>query len=1023
MKLKFDFLAKCLLLLTVAIGMSSLASAQRIIRGTVTDAQNGDPLIGANILVIGTSAGTITDIDGTYELQVPEGATEIEFTYTGYAAQRVALGAGNVYDIALSAGALLEEIVVVGYGTATRKEVTSAVASVKAEDFQKGQVNNPLQLVQGKVAGLSISQPGSDPNGQPQIRLRGLATLGANASPLVVIDGVIGASLETVDPNDIESIDVLKDGSAAAIYGSRASSGVIIITTKRGKAGKTALEYNAFVTAEAIGRKVQVTDANEWRDIRRITEQRFNHTPLSDIDFGQNTDWMDEVTRTAFSHVHNLSLSGGSGGTSYRAALNLRDIDGIGINTGFLQLNGRLNLTQKTLNDRLTIGLNLSATERRSQFGFSEAFRYATLYNPTAPVRWSQIAGSPKYNGELDAKYGGYFQQENFDYFNPVAIAEQGVNEATLKDMLINIRGDYKLTDDLTATVSYSQQKESDIYGQFYPSNAYFRGFNDKGLATRSTEDRQTQLFEMLGNYRKRFGNTNLNLLAGYSYQDFITEGFNARATRFITNDLGYNNLNFGQRAAEGDPGAVGSYKNRYKVIGFFGRVNLDFDDTYFFMASVRREGSSRFGAENQWGIFPAVSAGVDIVRLADLASVDQLKLRLAYGVTGSLPPDSYLSKFLYTRQGNFFYNGAFVPAIGPSRNANPDLKWEQKGEFNAGLDFAFLDYKLNGSLDVFDRTTQDLIFFVPVPVPPNFAPNTWANLEDVRLKSRGVELALGYTHTFGNNFSWEPRVVFSTFRTTLDTVSAPDAKFKFFQGAEPVFYDFSTSPGAPGQNNDPTIGVFGGQRIGQIVAPVYTGPGDDGDWTFKDVNGDGQIEIGIGEADRVVVGNGLPDFSLGLQNTFRFGNLDVSFFLRGDFGHDLVNMYRNFYEPLGNASSRPIENQIKTDKFDPNLFGQPKYSSYAVEKASFVTLDNINVGYNFELPGRRMFRAYVTGRNLFYITNYTGVDPNVRFADFGDPDNGGFQGFTPNLLAPGLDRRNTYFRAYSITFGVSLTL
>ncbi len=1025
MKLKFDFLTKCLLLLFVAMGMSSLAMAQRTIKGTATDAQTGDPLIGANILVIGTSAGTITDIDGTYELQVPEGATQIEFTYTGYASQRVTLGASNVYDVAMSAGALLDEVVVVGYGTQKSKEVTSAVSSVKAEDFNQGQVNDPLQLVQGKVAGLQMSQPGGDPNGQATVRLRGLSTLGANTEPLVVIDGVIGASLQTVDPNDIASIDVLKDGSAAAIYGSRASSGVILITTKRGVGGKTAVDYNGFVTMEAIGRQVPVTGRDEFLRLRKIGFDHFYDPTeaadqLAKLDFGEDTDWMDLVTRNAFSQVHNLSMSGGVGKTTYRAAFNYRDIDGIGINTGFNQLNGRLNLSQKALNDRLTIGLNVSATERKSQFGFTEAFRYATIYNPTAPARWADIQGSAKYNAELDAKYGGYFQQENFDYFNPLAIAEQGVNEGTLKDLLVNIRGDYEITDGLTASVSYSQQKESDIFGQWYPSTAYFRGFNDKGRAQRQTEDRSTELFETTANYTVDFGRNTLQLLGGYSFQEFNTQRFNANATRFITNDLSYNNLNFGQMASLGDPNAVGSFQEEYRVIGFFGRANININDTYYLMASVRREGSSRFGEGNKWGLFPAFSAGLDISKLADISGVDNLKLRLAYGVTGAIPPQSYLSQFTYNRQGNFFYNGAFVPAIGPSRNGNPDLKWETKGEFDAGLDFALMDYKLTGSIDYYNRTTKDLIYFTPVPVPPNFAPRTWANLEDVALKSSGVELSVGYLHT-NDKFSWEPRVTFATFKTILDTLDVTNPTYQFFQGGNAVTYDFATSPGAPGQNDDPTIGVFGGSEIGQIVGPVFEGVDENGDWRFQDVDGDGTLEIGVGGDDRVVIGNGLPDFSIGFQNTFRFGNLDFSFFLRGDFGHDLVNMYRNFYEPLGNASSRPIENQVKTDEFREDLFGQPKFSSYAVEKASFLCLDNATLGYNLTLPGDRPLRLYLTGRNLFYITNYTGVDPNVRFVDTGDADNGG-QSFRNDPLAPGLDRRTTYFRSYSVSFGVNVS-
>ncbi len=1024
MKLTFDNMTKCLLLLLVAMGMSSLAMAQRTVSGKVTDAESGDPLIGANILVIGTSAGTITDIDGSYQLEVPAGATELEFTYTGFASQRITLGVGNVYDVAMSAGSLLDEVVVVGYGTQRSKEVTSAVASVKAEDFNQGQVNDPLQLVQGKVAGLQISQPGSDPNGEATVRLRGLSTLGANTSPLVIIDGVIGASLQTVDPNDIESIDVLKDGSAAAIYGSRASSGVIIITTKKGVGGKTNVDYNGYVTMEGIAKRVPVADREEFLRLRGIGLNNFFDSGeaasrLQALDFGEDTDWMGLVTRNAISHVHNLSMSGGVGKTTYRAAFNVRDIDGIGINSGFNQLNGRLNLSQKALDDRLTIGLNVSATERKSEFGFREAFRYATLYNPTAPARWSDIAGSPRYDAALDAKYGGYFQQENFDYFNPLAIAEQSVNDGSQKDLLVSIRGDYELTKGLTVSASYSQQKESDIFGQFYPSNAYFRGFNEKGVASRQTQDRSTELFESTVNYTAEFGKNSLQLLGGYSFQEFNTQGFSANATRFITNDLSYNNLNFGQRAALGDPAAVSSFQEEYRVIGFFGRANLNIDDTYYLTASVRREGSTRFGEGNKWGVFPAFSAGMDINKLAQIDGVDNLKLRLGYGLTGAIPPSSYLSQFTYTRQGNFFYNGAFVPAIGPSRNANPDLKWETKGEFNAGLDFAFMDYKVTGSVDYFNRTTNDLIYFTPVPVPPNFASRTWANLEDVALKTSGLELSIGYTHT-ASSFSWEPRLVFSTFRTILDTVDADNPTYQFFQGGNAVTYDFATSPGAPGQNDDPTIGVFGGSEIGQIVGPVYTGVDENGDWVFQDVDGDGTLEIGVGGDDRAVIGNGLPDFSLGISNTFRFGNLDFNFFLRGDFGHDLVNMYRNFYETLGNTSSRPIENQVITSEFSESLFGQPKFSSYAVEKASFLCLDNATVGYNLKLAGNRPLRLFLTGRNLFYITNYTGVDPNVRFVDTGDADNGG-QSFRNDPLAPGLDRRNTYFRSYSVSFGVNL--
>ncbi|MCB0619628.1 MAG: SusC/RagA family TonB-linked outer membrane protein [Saprospiraceae bacterium] len=1011
MKLKIDYFSKSLLLLLFAMAFSSFAFGQRSISGTITDAETGEPLIGANILVVGTSSGTITDIDGNFELNLPEGYNTIEVSYTGYAAQTIEVGASNVLNLSLSPGSVLDEVVVVGYGTQKAKEVTSAVASIKAEDFNAGNVNDPLTLIQGKVAGLSISKIGGDPNGSSTIRLRGLSTLGANTSPLVVIDGVIGASLQTVDPNDIESIDVLKDGSAAAIYGSRASSGVILITTKKGADGQATAEYNGFVTTESIAKKVPTMSAAEFATFR------------PDFDRGFDTDWIGEVTRNAISHVHNLSLSGGFGNTSYRAAFNFRDIEGVSIVTGFEQVNGRLNFSQKALNDRLKLSLNVAANERSSNFGFNEAFRYATTYNPTAPVLFSDV------NHPLYDKYGGYYQEENFDFFNPLAILEQGQNIGELKDLLVNVRGDLEIVEGLTGSVSYSIQRESDIFGEYYNKQAYFRGFNRNGLAKRFTEDRNTELFEATGNYSNRINKLEYSLLAGYSYQDFITENFEAEAGDFISDALTFNNLNIAQDFPNARA-TVRSNKNSYKVIAFFGRLNLNYDDTYYLSASLRQEGSTRFGENNRWGLFPAVSGGITLSNLFDIGGVDNLKLRVGYGETGALPPESYLSLLRFVQQGSFFYNGGFVPAFGPDRNANPNLKWETKGELDIGLDFALLDYKLTGTVDYYNRQTRDLIYNVNVPVPPNLADRTWANLEDVELKNTGVEVSLGYA--FGGNdrnFSWEPRLVFSTFKTTLDTVAIDgEAEFQFFQSGG-VFFDFLTSPGAPGLNNNPTIAVFAGEELGQIWGPAFVGVSEDGKFIFEDVNGDGTTDAdGDGvtdEADKRVIGRGLPKYSLGFSSAFTFGKFDFNFFLRGDFGHDLANFYRTFYEPLG-TGSREIENIVKTDYFIDNLTDAPEFSSYYVEDASYIALDNATLGYTFDLGNTNWInklRLYVTGQNLFYITDYTGVDPSVRYADPGSADNGGrpSREFNPDPLAPGLDRRSIYFRTRSFTFGINV--
>ncbi len=1014
MKLKVDYLSKWLLFV-VALAFSNFALAQRTITGTVTDAANGEPLIGANILVVGTSTGTITDFDGTYSLNVSEDAAELEFSYTGYASQRVPIGTSDVIDVQLSAGEVLEEVVVVGYGTQKQKEVTSAVTSVKAEDFNAGNVNDPATLIQGKVAGLSIANPGGDPNSEPTIRLRGLSTFGANTQPLIVIDGVIGASLQTVDPNDIASIDVLKDGSAAAIYGSRASSGVILITTKQGTQGRTTVDYNGFATAEFISREVASASPEEFRRYR----------PES-VDEGANTDWLEEVTRTGFTQVHNLSLSGGFGGTSYRAALNVRDVRGINKESGFLQLNGRLNLTQKALNDRLTLQANLSITERESNFGFNEVFRYATTYNPTAPPRFPDNTTDP-----LIDKYGGYYQSENFDFFNPLAIQEQSINEGENKDILVSGRADYEFFDGFTGSLSYSQQRESDLNGIYYDSDAFWRGFNRNGLAERFTEDRTTQLFEGTLNFNRDFGRLNLDVIGGYSFQEFNTQNFQVITGDFIANETTYNNLSFSQDRPNGLT-TINSFQDMYRVIAFFGRVNFNIDDTYFLSGTYRREGSSRFGAENKWGNFFGASAGVTISNLVDIPAVDNLKLRVGYGETGALPPSSYLSILQFSQQGAFFFNGDFVPAFGPSRNANPDLRWETKGEFDVGLDFALFDYKLTGTFDYYYRRTRDLIFEVPVPVPPNLADRTWANLDDVILENQGVELSLGYNFTNQTgDFSFEPRLVFSTFNTKLDTLEdVDDAQFTFFTGGQSIFFDFATSPGAPGLNNDPTIAVIAGEELGQIWGPVYEGVDEDGEFIFRDLNGDGTTDAngdGIAdEEDAQVIGNGLPDFSLGFSAGFRYKNFDFNFFLRGDFGHDLANMYRAFYETLGTTETRAIENLVITEFFDENLTADPQFSSLHVEDASFVVLDNATLGYTFNLPESSTFRKlrlYLTGRNLFWITDYTGVDPSVRYADPGNSDNGGAPSrqFNPSPLAPGLDRRNTYFNTLSITFGANI--
>ena len=995
MKFNFDKLPKMLLLVLLGLAMGNFAYAQRTITGLVTD-DSGEPLIGANVSVVGTSAGTVTDIDGTYSLRVPDGGQQILFSYTGYADQTVAIGSSNVINATMAEGEVLEELVVIGYGTAKQKEVTSAITSVKEEDFNNGNITNPVELLQGKVAGLSIARPGGNPNGGFSVRLRGLGTIGANSQPLVVIDGVPGGELNSVDPSDIASIDILKDGSAAAIYGTRGASGVILITTKSGKGGASTIDYNGFVGFSGVDKTVEVLGADEYINfIGTIPE-------IDALDLGNDTDWFEELTQTGISHVHNLALGGGNedGTTLYRASLNYRDVQGVAKTTGFNQLNGRINFTQKAVDNRLTLTAQLTSTVRNQQFGFDEAFRYATVYNPTAPVFG---ADQSVLMDDFDKLYDGYFQQVLFDYFNPVAILDQNINEGRERVNGINLRASFDLTDDLSIGTFYAQQRTTRTQDIYYDKNSFFVGRDRNGLATRNYGENFNELVEATVRYKVDLGSGNLDLLGGYSFQDFNNTGYSISGGNILTDEFTFNQLGALQDFDNG-LGNLGSFQNTNRLIAFFGRAQLNIDDTYFATASVRREGSSRFGANERWGVFPGISAGVNISNLAEINGVDALKLRAAYGVTGNQPGESYLSQFRIGPTGqNFFFNGGFVPSYGPVANPNPDLRWERKSDINVGVDFSLLDYKLNGSLEYYRTTTNDLILPFQVPVPPNFASTTTVNIGE--LQNDGIEFSINYNAIDNEDFTWTPSANFSTFSTELVSLSNGDFDFGGTQQRANL--------GAPGQNQTPLILVEEGAPLGQIYGLEFGGIDDAGEWIFVDQNGDGNI---VDEEDRVIIGNGLPDFQVGLNNSFTFGNFDVNFFFRGVFGHDLVNTFRAFYEAPRAASSYNI--LASTVENAPDLLANPKFSSFHVENASFVKLDNAQIGYTFDLPDGGTFRnikLYVSGQNLLTITDYSGVDPEVRFRDgdpvFGDP------------LAPGIDRRNTYFRTRSVQIGVNVGL
>jgi TonB-linked SusC/RagA family outer membrane protein len=989
-----------LTLLLFGFAISFACAQGRTVKGKVTSATEG-PLPGVNIVLQGTVQGTMTDAGGNYTITVPGPEAVLVFSFISYTTQSVTVGNQTTVDVVLApAVSALNEVVVTGYGTQKKREITSSVANVKSDDFNKGNVESPVQLIQGKVAGLAISKVSGDPNASFDIRLRGLSTIGANLGPLIIIDGVIGASLDNVDPNDIESISVLKDGSAAAIYGTRASSGVILVTTKKGKKGTATIEYDVYGTAEMVKKNTDVMTATEWRALKAEINQQQGNT--IGTDFGASTDWFKAIEQTAISQVHSISMSGGTDKTSYRASVNYHNDEGIEKNTGNDILNGRINLTQKALNDKLTIDLNLGATVKDAQLGYPSAFKYATIFNPTAPI----TSTDPAY-----AKYGGYFQQVLFDYYNPVAIVNLDKNEQKTNLLNVSIKGAYEIVKGLIIDASYSMQSSGTLDGSYGDSHDYYAGMNRNGLATREQDNSVSHLFESTVHYTGDVTSMiNLTLLGGYDYQDFVNEGFYAQGGNFLTDSFSFNNLSAALDFANG-LGTVSSYKDANKLIAFFGRANVSINNMFFVMASARYEGSSRFGSANKWGLFPAISGGVDLAKVIDVSAIDNLKVRANYGVTGMQPNDSYQSLLRLGPNGNFYYNGTFAPAYSPVSNANADLKWERAGQFDAGVDFSFFK-RLSGSLDFYTKTTTDLLWPYTVPVPPNLY-NT-AELNIGKLRSSGLELSLNFDVVKKTDFSYSVTLTPSyNLENILVSLSGTYNGSKLTYGIQDL-----SDMGSPGQNQVPLTRVEEGKPIGQLLALVYNGIDAAGNLTFVDENGDGTID----QADRRVIANALPKWQTGFGNVLTYKNWDLNVFFRGVFGHHLVNSFRGFYEVPDMITSYNLP-KTAADMKNPSTgvllnVSSGTLSSKDIENASFVSLDNLSLGYNFGLPKGGQFskiRVYLAGNNLFYITKYKGVSPEPRYVDSATD-----MGTYNSPLVPGIDRRDTYFTTRSFTIGAN---
>jgi TonB-dependent starch-binding outer membrane protein SusC len=990
MKLKASFFAKNVLLLLFFAVTCNFAWAQRTITGTVTDAESGETLIGASVVVVGTTTGTVTDIDGKYSITAPAAATELRISYTGYDAMVAALGASNVVDAGLKTASVLDAVVVTGYGSLKSREVTSSVTSLKAEDFNPGVISNPAQLIQGKVAGLIVVPTSGNPNEPFQLRLRGVSTLSQSSTPLVVVDGIPGIDLESIDPADIASIDVLKDGSAAAIYGTSGSAGVILITTKSAKPGELTVSYNGNAGVNQISRKIPMMTAAEFRTVPGIA------------DAGSSTDWLSVITRpNATNQSHSVSLGGGAGSGSYRMSVNYKDIQGTQLYTGYQQYGATAFIKQKALGDKLTVTGQLNLSSRNANFGFNEAFRYAMTYNPTAP---SGIQTQPEY-----AKYGGYYQKANFDYFNPQAIVEQGSSTGRTNRLVGNVRVDYELFDGLSIGAAYSDANRSSTANEFYSKQNRFRGSDRNGLAVQGADTYRQQYYEATANYTTTIDKLAVKGLLGYNWIDHSYSGSYIEAGNFLTDATGADALGSSLDVKNG-LATVANYRQADRIIGGFGRVNLNYDDTYFVEGSLRREGSSRFGDNNKFGWFPGVSAGVNLGKLVSIPNLSYLKLRAGYGVTGQNIGQNYLSQQRIGAGASFYYNGSYVPSYGPvGTNANPDLKWENKGELNIGIEARGFGDRVSAILEYYNRNTTNLLKSTEVPVPPNLVSQTWKNVGT--LNSSGIEAMIEVVPVKTAALEWKSSFVFATYNIVLTALS--ESTGALYQG----------NVGAPGQNNYQYTRVLQGEKIGNFFGPVAKGTA--GGKILYD-NGAGGTTDDITKVPlsaNQVIGNGLPKGDISWNNMIKIGGgIDLGFNMQSIFGHNKVNEYRVFYEAGDNTGW----NQIKTKYYDPTLKAASAWSSRYVEDGTFLKIGNISAGYTLPIAKGSAFskvRIGVAAIDPIYFTNYTGVNPNPTFEDKGALDQGSrLDPLAVNPLVPGVDRRYVYFlnRSFNVNLSAS---
>src|SRR5690554_79678 len=961
-------------------------TAERVdvtVKGTVTDS-SGEPIPGVTISIPGTGIGTATDLDGNYSLTVPEGSSLV-FSFIGFRSQTIEVSNQTEINVTLVEDvAALDEVVVVGYGSVTRENLTSAVSSLDEKDFVSGTVS-PLMAIQGKVPGLSIqSTNGADPNSNVSIQLRGVNSVNASQGPLIVIDGVPGGNINTVVREDIASIEVLRDASGAAIYGTRASGGVILITTKSALAGGLAVSYTGEMFAETVRRY------NE-----PLGRDRFLQDGIGD-DLGHNTDWFDEVTNDLpISYRNVLSFSGGVEEARIRATVSHRSATGLVIGTGRDEVQARINTDFSLFDGFMQITNNLSYSERQSdfannnsarddEFANNDVFRMALQLNPT------ETPYDPTTPHGLNVWTGG------FDWYNPVAEIRLRKDQRKYTYLLNTTSMVLNLTDNVSVTGRYSIANNSE-YFTFWRSAAHKTSLDQGvgGFASHNYGQFRDNTFEAFATYNQIFGEHILNVVGGYSFQEFNRQGFSASNSDFAVDGIEENDLGTGRFLAEGRAG-LGSYRDpRVRLMAFFGRVNYSFDNRYLITASVRREGSSKFAEANRWGMFPAVSLGWNIHNESFMAGQElfnNLKLRAGYGETGNEGFDPGVATRMYGPDTWWLMNGEWRRTYGVSHNQNVDLKWETKKEYNLGFDFAIFNGDISGRFDIFQRDVDDLIYDISVAQPPAIHDKTTMNVG--MLRNRGWEAEVTWNAVNNSKFQYTTTLIGSSYKSELVSL----------WGSQ-TFWDRKgfPSPGTPGN----AVRLFPGEPIGRFFVWEHAGFTEAGNWMLRGADGEvfDVTERTKTDQDKKFIGNAIPRLILAWNNQFNIGNFDVSTYFRGWIGHDIFNM-PNFYYGI------PLEGRnvlVENYEEQRHIKGEKELSDYWIEKGDFLKLDVLSVGYNFGLKGDRAsrylkdLRVYPTGHNLFVLTNYRGLNPEVNI----------------NGLDAGFEERATYPQTRTFMLGV----